>query len=173
MNCTRYLFLFFALVFQVANVSSCREFNPQNTHTQDIRSENIRSDTLGLVQSGNRDYSVYALYEQGSETPYYIGITRQDIDVRMNQHIKTGRYGETTIHKVLETNLTEEQARGFEQAYIEHYGTKTGDRKKPISLSNRGNAVNSFDKSRTDRKGKTIYIEYEKAKEKIKGKNSH
>jgi len=173
MNCTRYLFLFFALVFQIANVSSCREFNTQNAHTQDVRSVNSRTDTLESVTSGNRAYSVYALYEQGSETPYYIGITRQDIDARMNQHIKTGRYGETTIQKVLETNLTEEQARGFEQAYIEHYGTKTGDRRKPISLSNRGNAVNSFDKSRTDRKGKAIYMEYEKAKEKIKGNNRH
>ncbi|WP_051522280.1 hypothetical protein [Porphyromonas macacae] len=122
---------------------------------------------------GTSGFSVYALYEQGAANPYYIGITNQDIDARMEQHMKTGRYGETTTHRVLEPNLTVEQARGFEQAYIEHFETKTGIIGKDISPTNRGNKINSFDKSRTDIRGKAFNDEYEKAKQKIKGSNSH
>jgi RHS repeat-associated protein len=127
------------------------------------------TDPIGLVPLGTGGFSVYALYEQGAANPYYIGITNQNIDTRMSQHFETGRYGETTIHRVLESNLTIEQARGFEQAYIEHYGTKTGIIGEDISPTNRGNKINSFDKSRTDIRGQAFNVEYEKAKQKIKG----
>ena len=60
-------------------------------------------------------------------------------------------------------------ARGFEQAYMEHYGTKTGVRGEDISATNRGNKINSFDKSRTDTRGAAFNEEYENANQKIKG----
>ena len=44
---------------------------------------NIWVDPWGLVPLGTEGFSVYALYEKGCSTPYYIGITRQDVDVRM------------------------------------------------------------------------------------------
>ena len=72
-------------------------------------------DPWGLVPLGTEGFSVYALYEKGCSIPYYIGITRQDVDVRMEQHIKTGRYEATTTHRVLHPNLTIKRARGSEQ----------------------------------------------------------
>jgi RHS repeat-associated protein len=138
-----------------------------------VHDVNKLTDPLGLVPLGTGGFSVYALYEQGATKPYYIGITNQDIDARMAQHMGTGRYGETTTYRVLESNLTVEKARGFEQAYIEHYGTKTGVRGEAISATNRGNKINSFDKSRTDVRGKAFNAEYEKAKQKIKTKSHH
>jgi predicted GIY-YIG superfamily endonuclease len=128
---------------------------------------------LGLVPLGTGGFSVYALYEQGATNPYYIGITNQDIDTRMAQHMETGRYDGITTHRVLESNLTVEQARGFEQAYIEHYGTKTGRIGEEISATNKGNKINSFDKSRTDISGEAFNVEYEKAKQKIKSGSCH
>ena len=76
-------------------------------------------DPWGVVPLGTEGFSVYALYEKGCSTPYYIGITRQDVDVRMEQHIKSGRYEANTTHRVLQPDLTIERARGYEQFYIE------------------------------------------------------
>ena len=112
-----------------------------------VHDPNSWIDPLGLAPLGTGGFSVYALYEKGATNPYYIGITNQNIDARMGQHIASGRYGETTIHSVLQPDLTIEKARGFEQAYMEHYGTKTGVRGEAISPTNRGNKINSFDRS--------------------------
>lgn len=51
----------------------------------------------------------------------------------------------STQLRPLEQNVTYGQARGYEQANIEHYGTKTGTRGEPTSQSNRGNKINGFD----------------------------
>lgn len=50
----------------------------------------------------------------------------------------------------LDSNVTYGQARGYEQYYIEKYGTRTGTIGEDISSTNRGNKYNSFDHSRTD-----------------------
>lgn len=118
-------------------------------------------DPFGLDPLGTGGYSVYALYEKGAAEPYYVGITKQEVDVRMGQHMETGRYGSNTTHKVLESDITIERARGYEQFYIEKYGTKTGTIGAEISASNRGNKINSFDKTRTDVRGKAFKAEYD------------
>lgn len=51
----------------------------------------------------------------------------------------------------LEEKVTYGQARGYEQAYIEYYGTKTGIINEKISAVNRGNKINSFDIDNTTR----------------------
>lgn len=81
----------------------------------------------------------------------------------MDQHQDTGRsYGSTTPHEVLHDDLTIEQARGYEQHYIEKYNTKTGNIGKEISSANRGNKINSFEKTRTDPRGLAFKAEYDK-----------
>ena len=82
----------------------------------------------------------------------------------MSQHIATGRYGDNTTHRVLQSDITIEQARGYEQFYIEKYETKTGIIGEEISTTNRGNKINSFDKERTDVRGKAFKNEYDKIK---------
>lgn len=126
-----------------------------------VSNPTISLDPLGLDPLGTKGYSVYALYEKGASSPYYIGITKQDVETRMEQHIKTGRYGPDTIHKVLQEDITIERARGYEQFYIERYGTKTGIIGAKISKSNRGNKINSFDKTRTDERGLAFKAEYD------------
>ncbi|MDR3025003.1 RHS repeat-associated core domain-containing protein [Chryseobacterium sp.] len=121
-------------------------------------------DVFGLDPLGTTGYAVYALYENGSSTPYYVGITKQNVGDRMSQHMDTGRYGETTTHRVLQENITIEQARGYEQFYIEQYETKTGIIGEEISSTNRGNKINSFEKTRTDPRGVAFKAEYDKIK---------
>ena len=65
------------------------------------KNNNYQVDLFGLDPLGTGGYSVYALYENGSTNPYYIGITKQEIQTRMDQHQDTGRYGSNTTHEVL------------------------------------------------------------------------
>lgn len=129
-----------------------------------VKDTNGWVDPLGLDPLGTRGYSVYALYENGATDPYYIGVTKQDIDTRMGQHMDTGRYGANSTHQVLHNDLTIEQARGYEQYYIEKHKTKTGIRGEKVGPNNKGNKINSFDKTRTDARGKAFKSEYDKIK---------
>jgi hypothetical protein len=88
---------------------------------------------------------------------------------RQFEHMGTGRLSDTgeLIALPNQSDLTYAEARGYEQANIEKYGTKTGVRGQDISELNRGNKINSFDKSRTDERGKAFNKEYEKAKSDI------
>ncbi|MHA7116880.1 hypothetical protein ACX0KM_22415 [Pseudomonas promysalinigenes] len=62
--------------------------------------------------------------------------------------------------KVLDRNITYGQARGYEQAYIEHCETKTGIIGEQISDANRGNNINSYDhQSKTRDAGRQQYFE--------------
>jgi RHS repeat-associated protein len=119
-------------------------------------------DPLGLAPLGQTGHTVYGLFEGTSKTPYYIGITERDPAIRMGEHMESGRYGANTISKDLKTNLTTEKARAYEQKYMEKYETKTGKIGEPISETNKGNKVNSFDKDRTDERGKAFKEEYDK-----------
>ena len=126
---------------------------------------NSQIDPFGLDPLGTGGYSVYALYDKGATDPYYIGITKQDVNTRMDQHMGTGRYNpKNNKFKVLDNDLTIEQARGKEQFLIEKHKTKTGIIGEDISATNRGNKINSFDKTRTDARGKAFKAEYDKLK---------
>jgi hypothetical protein len=120
----------------------------------------IRLDVFGLFHHNDSGHNVYGLYDvigqdaNGNDIladkPYYIGITN-DPDIRANQHGQSGRLGENSRMRVLDDNVSYGQARGYEQAYIEHYGTKTGVVGEDISITNRGNKINSFDVNNTTR----------------------
>ncbi|GFZ63336.1 hypothetical protein PSE10C_52440 [Pseudomonas amygdali pv. eriobotryae] len=106
------------------------------------------TDPLGLVHELTPGYNVYGLFQEGAEKPYYVGIT-DDLARRRNEHIGTERLGPGTEMMPLDKNVNYGQARGYEQAYIEHYETKTGVIGKDISPTNRGNKINSFDHEST------------------------
>ncbi len=106
------------------------------------------TDALGLVHELTPGYNVYGLFQEGAEKPYYVGVT-DDLARRRNEHIGTNRLGPGTEMVPLDKNVNYGQARGYEQAYIEHYETKTGVIGKEISPANRGNKINSFDHEST------------------------
>nr|WP_261801489.1 RHS repeat-associated core domain-containing protein [Vibrio vulnificus] len=120
-------------------------------------------DPLGLTPLNQGGFSVYGLFEEGAELPYYIGISNNP-SKRELQHLSSGRLTTDDRLEVLEKDLIYAQARGYEQAYIEEYGTKTGIRGQKISIANRGNKINSFDKGRVDDRGIAFNDEYDKAK---------
>ncbi|BBA36808.1 YD repeat [Methylocaldum marinum] len=107
-------------------------------------------DPLGWVHESTPGYNVYGLFDKVANEPYYVGIT-DDLARRRAEHLKSGRLSYGTELRPLDRNVMYGQARGFEQAYIEHYGTKTGVIGEEISSSNRGNKVNSFDHGSTAR----------------------
>jgi len=51
----------------------------------------------------------------------------------------------------LDKNVTCGEARGYVQAYIEHYETKAGVVGEEISRKNSGNKINSYDRANTTR----------------------
>jgi RHS repeat-associated protein len=101
-------------------------------------------DPLGWVHESTGGYNVYGLFDKGAEKPYYVGIT-DDLSRRRMEHSSSGRLTRGTELRPLDKGVTYGQARGYEQAYIEHYETKTGVIGQDISASNRGNKINSFD----------------------------
>ncbi len=125
-------------------------------------------DPLGLTPLNQGGYSVYGLYEPGASKPYYVGLSNNP-DTRGLQHLESGRLSGNSQLRVLKDDLNYSQARGYEQAYIEKYNTKTGTIGEPISSTNKGNKINSFDKNRTDPRGQAFNDEYEKANQDING----
>ncbi|WP_242414144.1 RHS repeat-associated core domain-containing protein [Salinivibrio sp. MA427] len=127
-------------------------------------------DPLGLTPLNQGGFSVYGLFDQGATKPYYIGISN-DPERRLLEHIKSGRFNEDTgQQRVLKRDLRYDEARGYEQAYIEKYGTKTGTIGENVSPTNRGNKINSFDKTRADERGKAFNQKYEDAQTDINSK---
>ncbi len=108
-------------------------------------------DPLGWVHELTPGFNVYGLFDEGAEKPHYIGITN-DLERRRNEHLDSGRLSASGDLKPLDTDVNYGQARGYEQAYIEHGGTKTGVIGQDISKNNRGNKYNSFDRNNTTRR---------------------
>ncbi len=129
------------------------------SYTKDV---NYLIDPMGLTPLDQGGFSVYGLYEEGAKEPYYIGISN-DTTRRLGEHIDTGRADMNTQVIELKRNLTFAEARGYEQMYIEKYGTLTGTIGEEVGPNNKGNKYNSFDKTRTDVRGKKFKEEYNKA----------
>lgn len=122
---------------------------------------NLKLDEFGLFHHNNSGHNVYGLYDvvgydtNGnpilSDTPYYIGISN-NTKLRAEQHMDSGRLVKgKNIMVVLDENVKYGQARGYEQAYIEYYKTRTGIIGEEISSTNQGNKINSFDVNNTTR----------------------
>jgi len=127
---------------------------------------------IPLDQPGN---TVYGIFETGAEKPFYVGITN-DFDRRFLEHqdILPGKdlpRFDPTKHEMIpmpgiENNgdLKYAEARGWEQALMEHHGTRPADCKGEFP----GNVYNSFSHSREDGRGVRFESEYEKAKNVLK-----
>ncbi|MNO58455.1 putative deoxyribonuclease RhsC [compost metagenome] len=107
-------------------------------------------DPLGWVHEQAPGYNVYGLFDKGSDKPYYVGIT-DDLSRRRAEHAGSNRLSPGARMEPLDKSITYGEARGFEQAYIEHYETKTGIVGEEISHKNRGNKINSYDHANTTR----------------------
>ncbi|WP_181716534.1 RHS repeat-associated core domain-containing protein, partial [Xanthomonas oryzae] len=130
-------------------------------------------DALGLVDERAPGYNVYGLYDAGSDKPYYVGIT-DDLDRRRAEHVGSGRLldDETTEIRPIKEDVTYGEARGIEQANIEHHKTKTGVIGQDVSQVNRGNKINSFDvnnKTRAEVRQKYFTDAYKKALKALEG----
>ncbi|HCR3470212.1 TPA: hypothetical protein ON597_003047 [Proteus mirabilis] len=129
-------------------------------------------DPWGLTAVDAPGYYVYGLYDPGATKPYYVGITN-DINRRAIEHTGTGRLTTGAHMEILDRNINYGQARGYEQYYIEKYGTQTGIIGEDISSTNRGNKYNSFDHNRTDTRAdafKEAYDSKTKSSGKVGGK---
>jgi RHS repeat-associated protein len=112
-------------------------------------------DPLGLTcphdTNGGEGYVVYHIKDENGVV-LYVGITEADrFQTRLDEHIDSGRLsGTRTMEEAVHVD-TYGQARGTEQAHIEHFDTRDtsliGDHNYKQDPANR---VNSFDTSRTD-----------------------
>ncbi len=130
-------------------------------------------DPWGWVAETTPGYNVYGLYAPGSSEPYYVGIT-DDLKRRAGEHRDSGRLPPDAEMRPIARDVTYGEARGIEQANIEHHGTKTGtigsDLKNATTYDQRGNKVASFDHNNTTRdRGRQAYFEnaYKNAKGKL------
>lgn len=128
---------------------------------------------LDAIDVETPGYFVYGLFDAGSTTPYYIGITN-DIDRRRQEHVDTGRLNVNPTEKYptvgdlipIEQNVTYGQARGYEQFYIEEYDTRHGARGVGgPSQDNRQNINNSYNTDRTDDRAAYFNKTYNSMKE--------
>ncbi|WP_284404878.1 RHS repeat-associated core domain-containing protein, partial [Pseudomonas syringae] len=107
-------------------------------------------DPLGWIHELAPGFNVYGLFDKDAIKPYYIGITN-DLGRRRVEHLDSGRLVVNGDLKPLDVDVNYGQARGYEQAYIEHHGTKTGVIGEEISKDNKGNKYNSFDRNNKTR----------------------
>jgi hypothetical protein len=121
-------------------------------------------DPLGLIALAERGYSVYGLYECEETTPYYIGITN-DTRRREAEHQESGRLVPHSHMRVLpgSDSIRYAEARGHEQAYMEHFGTKP----KSTRGNYPNNIINSFRHDRSDQRGKRFEQEYLRKKRQL------
>ena len=120
---------------------------------------------------GWQSMSVYGLYRLGASKSFYIGITN-DITTGQQQHRKSGRLVGNEQLRVLEDNLSESKARGYEQGCIEKYKTLTGERVDrkggmsdkdyfdPDKPETRGNKCRSFVRNKTRDKKRQANMKY-------------
>ena len=113
------------------------------------------SDPYGLTcphdTNGGEGYVVYHIKDRDG-TVVYVGITEADrFRTRRQEHTDSGRLSQGRTMHIAEEVPTYGAARGYEQAHIEHYGTRDTSLIGNYNYRNNpGNRVNSFDTSRTD-----------------------
>ncbi|KQO60287.1 hypothetical protein ASF22_22410 [Methylobacterium sp. Leaf87] len=107
-------------------------------------------DVFGLIDTEANGYNVYGILDN-SGTIRYIGIT-DNVGRKISEHSTSGRFDPNSMPEpaILDSNLTYGQARGYEQAYIEHYGTLDTSRRGESMEAGEPNRARSYDPSRLD-----------------------
>jgi RHS repeat-associated protein len=132
------------------------------------------SDPYGLVKPCNtnrgKGYVVYHITNKKGKV-IYVGITEADrFRVRQQEHRDSGRLSGQRKMTIAAEVKTYGEARGHEQAHIEHYETRNTstignyDYKK-----NPGNRVNSYDRDRTDSRANAYNNAYDTAMAGLQG----
>ena len=111
-------------------------------------------DPDGLTPLDAPGYGLYHIVDSNGQVAY-VGISN-NIDVRRAQHEITGRLGDGYELVTQERELTYAQARGYEQADIEHFGTRDLDRRGLPFEAGEANRCNGFDPSRCDERGRAF-----------------
>ena len=106
-------------------------------------------DPLGLVPLDQGGYSVYHIINKRTGEVAYVGITNNP-DVRQGQHMDSGRLGRGYRMEVQERNLSYAQARGYEQADIQRFGTRDTSRIGEPMRAGEPNRVWSYDPARVN-----------------------
>lgn len=73
------------------------------------------------IPEGNRNYSGYLGNDNSGKTRY-VGITKRDPQIRFKEHLRSGTERATLSYSTRKENMTEFEARFFEQTYINQYG---------------------------------------------------
>jgi len=137
-------------------------------------------DPSGFTALDEGGYYVYGLFDINAETPYYIGITN-DTKRRSGEHAASGRlnieptddYPIPGVLRALQSNVTYGEARGYEQYYIDKYGTRTGTIGEEISQDNRGNKYNSYNRERTDERAQCYEETYKRQQQEDEGTDTN
>jgi RHS repeat-associated protein len=115
------------------------------------------SDPWGWVEIalGAGGYTTYGLYHEGQTTPYYVGHTKQSLPDRFYGHVQRGRANaQVDWIDALVKDVKYSEAKGYEQAFSEKYGTKTGFP---------GNVNEPINKMRKGKRGASHLKNYKKA----------
>jgi RHS repeat-associated protein len=107
--------------------------------------------------NGGKGYVVYHITD-GDGKVVYVGITQADrFQARQDEHRASGRLSGDRDMTRARTVDTYGEVRGYEQAHIEHYGTRdTSLIGNHDYENNPGNRINSYDPSRTDDRAVTF-----------------
>lgn len=115
-------------------------------------------DPYGLICPSNKNrgkgYVVYHIKDKNGKV-VYVGITAADrFDQRQQEHTDSGRLSRGRTMEQAKSVSTYGEARGFEQAHIEHYETRNtamiGKNDPADFKKDPSNRINSYDTSRTD-----------------------
>lgn len=124
------------------------------------------TDPLGLTSPSctnrGRGYIVYHITDGGEPpTVLYVGITESHrFETRQDEHTASGRLSGDREMVIAERPRTYGEARGLEQAHIDHYETRNtdliGHNSRADYEADPANRVNSYDTSRTDARARAF-----------------
>ncbi|ONK25449.1 hypothetical protein BVE84_08270 [Streptococcus azizii] len=121
------------LVSNGAGSVSSKKAPKAEVNTSKPQNGNLKSNTPGFenwLNKGNADNTVYLGIKNGE--PVYTGITKQPLDSRLGQHVRSGK--DIDYLEPIYEDLTRNQARAMEQNLLDN----------PIGNSNQLNRINSI-----------------------------
>jgi RHS repeat-associated protein len=127
----------------------------------------VQMDPSGQVALNAPGYSLYHVVDTRTGRVVYVGITN-DVDTRRAQHEASGRVSRRYQLEPVEQGLTYAQARGYEQADIDHYRTRRTSRIGEDIRPGEPNRVWSYDPGRTDARARA-FRRHERARTRARG----
>lgn len=132
-----------------------------------VRDPMVQIDPSGLTPLNATGYSLYHIVDNDTGEVVYVGITN-DPTRRQIEHTDSGRLGEGYRMDTVESDLTYAQARGYEQADIDHFGTRDTGRIGEPFHAGEPNRCWSYDPARTDARSRA-FRRHERARARAHG----